>query len=464
MKVTQSIEKIDAGDLHPLTVYEKLCAEDSYILESAEGGEKIARYSIIGVNPALKFSFQNGKIKKTILDENLSDLKLNEENPLQTLRTLVGGLELNDSKEGRFTGGPVGYFSYDFIRHFVDLPEGKKDVLNEPDCEFILARDNIVFDHVEKKISVISSDFGDASDCNKRAENIIEKLHDVDYSNEDPPAMKGKVSFTSNQTKEEFETEVEKAREYIREGDIFQVVLSQRLTADFNGDTLDVYRLLKKINPSPYMYYINFGDRKIVGSSPEMLTRVDGKTVVTYPIAGTRSRGKNPREDKELMEDMLASEKERAEHVMLVDLGRNDVGRVAEFGSVSVPKFMGVEKYSHVQHMVSEVVGTLREDKDCFDAFESIFPAGTVSGAPKVRAMEIIDELEPDKRGVYAGAIGYFSLNGNMDTAITIRTIVFEGNKAHVQAGAGIVADSVPEQEYKETLKKAKALINSLSI
>jgi anthranilate synthase component 1 len=292
----------------------------------------------------------------------------------------------------------------------------------------------------------------------------VEKLLDIEIKPSTGRQSKKKIEFKSNLTQSQYESMVEKAIEYIKAGDIFQVVLSQRLSAECNESPLEVYRRLKKINPSPYMYYLDFNERKIVGSSPEMLARVEGRHVVTYPIAGTRSRGKTVREDKKLEEEMLADEKEKAEHTMLVDLGRNDIGRVAEHGSVKVRKFMTVEKYSHVQHLVSEVSGRLQKNKDCFDALQSIFPAGTVSGAPKVRAMEIIDELEPSKRGIYAGCIGYFSFNGNMDTAITIRTLVFEGSKVHAQAGAGIVADSKPEYEFKETLKKAGALLKALEV
>ena len=276
--------------------------------------------------------------------------------------------------------------------------------------------------------------------------------------------QKNLKNFSSNITRKEFMSNVEVARDYIYSGDIVQVVLSQRLETESTGDKFLIYRNLKEINPSPYMYYLDFGVRKIVGSSPEMLARVEGRRVETYPIAGTRPRGKTPEEDEKLEREMLADEKERAEHVMLVDLGRNDVGRVAKYGTVKVTKFMEVEKYSHVQHMVSEVTGELKRGMDEFDAFQSIFPAGTVSGAPKVRAMEIIDELEPTKRGIYSGAVGYFSFNGNIDTAITIRTIVFERDKAYIQAGAGIVADSKPENEYIETMNKAKGMLKALEV
>jgi anthranilate synthase component 1 len=258
-------------------------------------------------------------------------------------------------------------------------------------------------------------------------------------------------------------TSVNAIKEYIKAGDIFQAVLSQRFETEFNGDKFAVFQALEEINPSPYMYFLNFGKRCIVGSSPEMLARVENRVITTHPIAGTRPRGKNQDEDKKLEKEMLKDKKECAEHIMLVDLARNDVGRVAEFGSVKVRKLMHIEKYSHVQHMVSEVVGKLQNGKDCFDALQSIFPAGTVSGAPKVRAMEIINELEPSQRGIYAGSVAYFSFNGNMDSAITIRTIIFEKDKTYIQAGAGIVADSVPEREYYETIHKAEGMRKALS-
>jgi anthranilate synthase component 1 len=376
-------------------------------------------------------------------------------------------MKLKRGLPSRFAGGFVGYLSYDFIRYLVDVGSHAEDSLREPDAEFTLTRNNIVFDHVARKIFLTSNIFSDEDedDARESLNTLVDDFLDLPLNmpgaGADARPMRD-VAFTSNMTQHEYEEAVRAGKKYIRAGDIFQVVLSQKLSADYSKDTISVYEALKNINPSPYMYYLDFGGRKIVGASPEMLARVEGKTVLTYPIAGTRSRGKTVREDRRLAEEMLKSEKERAEHVMLVDLGRNDLGRVSEFGSVRVNKFMAVEKYSHVQHLVSEVEGKLRNGCDAFDALASVFPAGTVSGAPKVRAMEIIDELEPDRRGVYAGCVGYTSFNGNMDTAITIRTIVFEKGKAHAQAGAGIVADSVPEHEYKETLKKANALIKSL--
>jgi len=367
--------------------------------------------------------------------------------------------ELEGESSARFFGGFVGYFSYDLVRYYIELGENK-DELNEPDCEFILAKNNIIFDHKAGKTILTQNCFGECDEprVKEALGTLASSLNFPGFKEEEEKVL----DIKSNMSKEKFESIVEKAKEYIVDGDIIQAVLSQRFETNFDGDSFNVFRNLKKINPSPYMYHLDFGERKIVGSSPEMLTRVEGKRVLTYPIAGTRKRGDTPERDKELEKELLADEKERAEHLMLVDLGRNDVGRVAKFGSVKVNKFMGIEKYSHVQHIVSEVEGELTDDKDAFDAFKSIFPAGTVSGAPKIRAMEIIDELEPSKRGIYAGSVGYFSFNGNMDTAISIRTLVFEGKKAYMQAGAGIVADSQPELEFKETQNKARGMLKAL--
>lgn len=452
----------------PEAVYNAVRGENTYLLESCEGGEKVARYSFIGFNPAAKLTVNNGVIDFNISDSTLKDLKIKGGNPLEVLRNLMQQFSFKEESPSRFFGGFVGYFSYDLVKYFIDLKGNARDDLKEPDCEFILAKNNIIFDHKEKKTYLISHQFLGERDIDK--EIIREELMEIAGEFPESPTLKeGETqknlkNFSSNITRKEFMSNVEVARDYIYSGDIVQVVLSQRLETESTGDKFLIYRNLKEINPSPYMYYLDFGVRKIVGSSPEMLARVEGRRVETYPIAGTRPRGKTAGEDERLEREMLQDEKERAEHVMLVDLGRNDVGRVAKYGTVKVTKFMEVEKYSHVQHMVSEVTGELKKDIDEFDAFQSIFPAGTVSGAPKVRAMEIIDELEPTKRGIYSGAVGYFSFNRNIDTAITIRTIVFERDKAYIQAGAGIVADSIPEREYQETMNKAKGMMKALGV
>ncbi len=443
----------------PDAAYATVRDKDTYLLESAEGGEKVARYSFIGFNPIAKLVIKDGKVDFKTDDPRLKTLKASGDNPLEVLRGLMSQFKLKDGNGARFFGGFVGYFSYDLVRYYVEL-EKQKDILKEPDCEFVLAKNNIIFDHKAGKTLLTQNEFGD---CDEK--EVKKELDGIASSFEFPgfgKSKKTKLRISSNMTGRQFRKIVRKALNYIKEGDIIQAVLSQRFETDFPGDTFEVFRNLKRINPSPYMYHLDFGERKVVGSSPEMLARVEGMKVLTYPIAGTRKRGKTEEEDRALEEDLLSDEKEKAEHLMLVDLGRNDVGRVAEFGSVKVNKFMGVEKYSHVQHLVSEVEGRLSDGKDSFDALKSIFPAGTVSGAPKVRAMEIINELEPSRRGVYAGSVGYFSFNGNMDTAISIRTLVFEKDKAYMQAGAGIVADSKPNREYEETVNKAKGMLKAL--
>ena len=369
--------------------------------------------------------------------------------PLHIVEALVKDTALS-SNEFRFIGGAVGFISYDTVRYWEKLPRKASDDLNFPDAQLGVFDDGIVFDHRQRRA------FYYYSSGNRLSE--IEGLIKQPSNHETLVCSKPKV----NVTKEHFEKAVEKAKDYIASGDIFQVVLSKRYGFRVEGDLIAFYRSLREINPSPYMYFLKAGDRQIVGSSPEMLVRVDNRIVETFPIAGTRPCVENPDENTRLAKELLADPKERAEHVMLVDLARNDVGRIAKFGSVRVPEFMKVHRYSHVQHIVSQVVGDLKDDLKCYDALRAVFPAGTVSGAPKVRAMEIIEELEPTRRGPYAGAVGYFSYNGNADFAITIRTLFAEKDKAYIQAGAGIVADSVPEREWFETDHKAEALLKAL--
>ena len=368
--------------------------------------------------------------------------------PLHAIAKLVKGKTVLNSNF-RFVGGAVGYISYDAVRYWEKLPQKTRDDLNFPDAQLGFFDDGIVFDHRQKRA------FYYYSSDNRLAEveTLITQPCDSEALEYDQPKV--------NITKQSFEEAVEKAKEYIVAGDIFQVVLSKRYDFRINGNLMAFYRSLREINPSPYMYFFKTGDKQIVGSSPEMLVRVDNRVVETFPIAGTRPCVENPSENEQLAKELLADPKERAEHVMLVDLARNDVGKIAKFGSVHVPEFMKVHRYSHVQHIVSQVVGDLKDDKECYDALRAVFPAGTVSGAPKVRAMEIIEELEPTKRGPYAGAVGYFSYNGNADFAITIRTLFADGDKAYIQVGAGIVADSVPEREWFETDPKAEALMKA---
>jgi len=369
--------------------------------------------------------------------------------PLHILKRLIKDTALYN-KEFRLVGGAVGYISYDTIRYWEKLPQKASDDLNFPDAQLGIFDDGIVFDHRQKRA------FYYYSSANRFSE--VDSLIKQPSNHEILTCCKPKVNFT----KEHFEKAVEKAKDYVASGDIFQAVLSKRYGFHVKGDLIAFYLSLREINPSPYMYFLKAGDKQIVGSSPEMLVRVDNRIVETFPIAGTRPSVKNQTENTRLAKELLADPKERAEHVMLVDLARNDIGRIAKFGSVHVPEFMKVHRYSHVQHIVSQVVGDLKDDLKCYDALRAVFPAGTVSGAPKVRAMEIIEELEPTRRGPYAGAVGYFSYNGNADFAITIRTLFAEKDKAYIQAGAGIVADSVPEREWFETDHKAEALMKAL--
>ena len=462
----------EIGLKDPEEAYERVRGKDTYLLESSEGGEKIARYSFIGFNPVAKITVKNGTFTLETENSALKELIIPKTSPLEAIREFMQQIRLDTPTPARFFGGLVGYVSYDMIRNYVNIDEATADDLKEPDCEFIIAGNNLIFDHktgITYLVShVISKGNGLVNKkeaieiLDKTAERLLEGTYKTRKADPKKSCQHKLSTFTSNLKQFEYEENVRKAKEYIKAGDIFQVVLSQRLETAFKGDVFRVYKTLKRINPSPYMYCLDLGDRKIVGSSPEMLVRVEGRAVVTYPIAGTRPRGKTPDEDLRLEKEMLADEKERSEHVMLVDLGRNDVGRVADYGSVKVTKFMAVEKYSHVQHMVSEVTGRLRTGMDVFDAFKSIFPAGTVSGAPKVRAMEIIEELEKNRRGIYAGAIGYFSFNQNMDMAISIRTIIFEKDRAYIQAGAGIVADSDPGTEFQESLNKANGVLKAI--
>ena len=351
----------------------------------------------------------------------------------------------------RFVGGALGYISYDAIRYIEKLPNQKPDDLQFPDVEMGIFEDGIVFDHIQNQAYYYF-----------RKENRLREIQELlneSFKEEEPFTF---TQLVVNITKENFEKAVKKAKQYVMSGDIFQVVLSKRFQFQYTGSLLTFYKSLRQINPSPYMFYYKSDKRQIVGASPEMLVRVDNRKIVTFPIAGTTPVTSDPEENFRLGKELLKDQKERAEHVMLVDLARNDLGRISKFGSVSVPEFMQVHQFSHVQHIVSQVTGDLQDGLESFDALKAVFPAGTVSGAPKVRAMEIIEELEPNRRGPYAGAVGYFSCNGNSDFAITIRTLFSEGNQAYIQAGAGIVADSIPEKEWFETDHKAKALIKAL--
>ncbi len=453
-----AVRRLPASELTPAGIYSALRrSKPAFLLESAIVGEKIARYSFIGSSPAEVISLKDGRLR--MLGSGVEE---RVENPLAPLRRFMRRQIQPQSSLPRFSGGLVGFLAYDAVRYFEDIGNATVDDLRHEDALFLLAEDLVAFDHWREEVLLISS--AAAEEAEERLDELEQRVRQAPAEVPEAGGEPGSVEPESNFSREEFMRAVERAKEYIYAGEIFQVVLSQRFEVPFRGDPFAVYLALKKINPSPYMYCIELEDKAIVGSSPEILVRVEGRKVVTRPIAGTRPRGRDVVEDEALAREMLNDEKERAEHVMLVDLGRNDIGKVSRFGSVAVDEFMSIERYSHVQHMVSNVVGELREDRDAFDALEACFPAGTVSGAPKVRAMQIIEELEPTRRGIYAGAVGYFSFSGEMDFAIAIRTIVFQKGRAYVQAGAGIVADSQPEKEYEETLNKGRGMLRAIAM
>ena len=440
-----------SSTLSPFEVFSKIYkqCDYSYLLESMEGPRKLAQYSFIGLEPRSIIRVGNGEMEVCNEGDNTSTEKIND--PLPRIKGILEDNYIPYSGL-RFTGGAVGYVSYDAIRYWENLPEIAKDDLDFPDIELAIFDDGIMFDHRKRMALYYHSTEDRSKDLEKLMEGPVE-TQPLKYTQPE-----------TNLSENRFEEAVMRAKEYIASGDILQVVLSKRYDFTIRGDLLNFYQTLRRINPSPYMYFLKMKDRQIVGSSPEMLVRVENGIVETYPIAGTRPRVKDKNRNRALARELLADPKERAEHIMLVDLARNDVGKVTEFGSVHVPQFMEVHEYSHVQHIVSRVVGKLRAGYDSYDALKAIFPAGTVSGAPKVRAMEIIEEAEPTRRGPYAGAVGYFSFNGNSDFAITIRTLAANGNKAYIQVGAGIVADSIPEREWFETDHKARALMRALEI
>lgn len=452
----------------PISVFKRMQTDKNcFLLESIGESQVTARYSFIGRNPFISFQSLGDDITVTDYTGKTETYK---GKPMEELQKLVEQYKA-PKLEGipSFNGGAVGFFAYDIIRQYEYLPNVNPDDLGIPDMHFIFTDELIAFDHKRQKIVIIVNIHasGDVEkQYNKAAGRILDIQREIadlsKLSKKETRDYRLSAKPVSNITKERFCENVEKAKEYIKNGDIFQVVLSQRFTVDTNVNPLNVYRALRLINPSPYMYYLNFGDYQIVGASPEMLVRVENGTVQTGPIAGTRWRGKTLGEDLQLEQDLLNDKKETAEHTMLVDLGRNDIGRVSEFGTVKVTRFKYVERFSHVMHLISDVEGKLRADKTCFDALAATLPAGTLSGAPKIRAMEIIDELETTKRCAYGGAIGYISFNGNFDSCITIRTGVFKNGKAYVQAGGGIVYDSVPEYEYNESVNKASAVLKAI--
>ncbi|VAX20606.1 Anthranilate synthase, aminase component [hydrothermal vent metagenome] len=455
----------------PVSAYIKLGgAEYSYLLESVEGGDKWGRYTFLGSDPANVFIYKNDTVTFTRYDETKTYKA--EGDPLHELKKIMSMFKTVAVRGlPRFSGGAVGFLSYDSVRHFEKMPETVKDELGTPDAVFVLTDTILIFDNVSHTIKVVSNAFIGDEGVDAAYEKAVGKIDKIINKLKGPvpyfETVKGdpsSIDFKGNIDKETFERNVEKCKEYIREGDIFQVVLAQRMKATLHVPAFQVYRALRTINPSPYMYFLNLGGISVVGASPESLVRVEGETVEVRPIAGTRPRGADDVEDIKLSEELLADAKERAEHIMLVDLGRNDVGRVAIGGSVDVNELMLIEKYSHVIHIVSNVRGKIKPGVDAYDALRATFPAGTLSGAPKIRAMEIIEEMEGTRRGVYGGAVGYFSFSGNMDVAIAIRTLQIEGNTAYLGVGAGIVADSVPATEYQETINKGKALMKAVEL
>ena len=442
----------------------------AFLLESVTGGENLARYSFLGANPSRVF-WTKGKTAHLLDNDKETTFDLGDKDPLDKLKEVLGQFSpVPDRYLPPFFGGAVGYISYDMVRFFEDIGDAQKDDLDFPDCLFLITDTILVFDHINHTMKVVSNAHvgEDPESAWKQATEKIDALvAKLRMPLEDVPfgcQSNGHIAVVKNQEREEFLKSVARCKDYILAGDILQVVLSLRHEVEISCKPFDVYRALRTVNPSPYMFYVQYGDLHIAGSSPEILVKQVGDTVQVRPIAGTRPRGRSVEEDARLEKELLADEKELAEHIMLVDLGRNDVGVVSRYGSVRVREQMVIERYSHVMHIVSDVVGEVRSDKDAFDVLRACFPAGTVTGAPKIRAMQIIEELEPTRRGPYAGALGYVSFSGDLDTGITIRTVVIKGNRAYVQAGAGIVADSVPEREFEEVQNKSRGMLKSIQI
>jgi len=455
----------------PVSVYLKLTQDGqaAFLLESVEGGEQVGRYSFIGVNPRGIITVTDGVMNRTVDGETETRDLTDAEDPLHIIKAEIDRYTpVQVPGLPRFVGGAVGYLSYDVVRYFENLPETAEKELDVPEAAFMLPDTLIIFDHVKHQLIVLADahNTGDTdaayNDAIRRIDKIVvalgNPLPSIPYSSGSTDA-----ELVSNVEQSVYEDNVRKAKEYIKDGDAFQIVLSQRFSRETTASPLMIYRALRALNPSPYMFLLQFNEEfTLLGASPEMMVRYEDGIASNRPIAGTRPRGKDEAEDNALAEELLADPKERAEHVMLVDLGRNDLGRVCDYGTVKVPEMMIIERYSHVMHIVSHVEGNLRGDMDAFDLIRATFPAGTLSGAPKVRAMEIIEELEGVRRGPYGGAVGYFSYDGSMDTCITIRAMLMRGNKVYVQAGAGIVADSDPTKEHIECQNKAKAVAEAI--
>ncbi|MHB8500134.1 MAG: anthranilate synthase component I [Candidatus Acidiferrales bacterium] len=465
-------EVFPADLLTPVSAYLRIAqgARYSFLLESVEGGEKIARYTFAGANPEEVFRYASG----ACVLESHNRIVWEERDPVTFLRA-----RMDRFRPVRLPGlpplvaGAIGYFSYDMVRLIERIPKRLRDDIGLYDAQLMFYHGIIAFDHLQHRLWIVRNIYTDGEGSLRAKYNaavreirktrqLLEQAAPAEQPNPETRKRRAPLRVSSNFRREEFLEAVRKAKNYIRAGDIFQVVISQRFSAKSQVEPFQVYRELRALNPSPYLFFLQMNDVAVVGSSPEMLVKVQGRDVFYRPIAGTRWRGKDEAEDQRLEREMLASEKERAEHIMLVDLGRNDLGRVCEYGTVKPEKLMTVERYSHVMHLASSLRGRLREDVDCFDALMACFPAGTVSGAPKVRAMEIIEELERTRRGIYSGGVLYLDFAGNLDSCIALRTMVIKNGVAHVQAGSGIVADSIPEGEYEESVNKSKALLTAL--
>ena len=441
-------------------------AKYSFLLESVEGGETIGRYTFVGMEPEEVFRARG---RACTIEARGRKSKF-EGDPVEHLRRLTARyrpVRLSDLPP--LAAGAIGYFAYDMVRLVERIPDTGRDDVGVENCVMMFYLGLVAFDHVRHRVSVIRNVFTEGpgslrSKYDKAVREVrrIRRLLDAPLPRQRHAKRAKPVRLESNMTREQFVAAVTKAKEYILAGDAFQIVASQRFSAKTDADPFEIYRALRVINPSPYLYFLRLDDVSVVGSSPEMLVKVQGRNAFYKPLAGTRPRGQTDDEDRQLEAELLADPKERAEHIMLVDLGRNDLGRVCEYGSVKVDRLLFVERFSHVMHLVSSLSGRLREDVDCFDALMACFPAGTLSGAPKVRAMQIIDELEPTRRGIYAGAILYLDFSGDVDSCIALRTLVAKGGRVYIQAGAGIVADSVPEREFEETVNKARALLKAL--
>ena len=464
-----------SDSLTPVSAFQRMdTGNQACLFESVVGGERVGRYSFLAAEPVWTLKAFGDQVE--IQDQNGRE-QLQCENPLELLRKKLDELRVPHLPDmPPFNGGAIGYAGYDSVRYVERLPDAPQDDRGLPDLCFGFYDQMLVLDHIKKTLTVLvlarcdndeepETIFANAT---AKVDALVDKLnaanHELLCDDIDPKAKAEDFEFHSNFEPADFRSAVEKCVDYVHAGDIFQVVISQRLEMEINCDPLEIYRSLRVLNPSPFMFFLRTDECTLVGASPEIMCRVVDGIVTVRPLAGTRKRGATDLEDRKLETELLSDPKERAEHVMLVDLGRNDVGRVAKIGTVELPELMTIERYSHVMHISSTVTGQLRDDCDAFDALMASLPAGTVSGAPKVRAMEIIDEMEPHRRGPYAGAVGYIDVTGNMDTCIALRTIVVCGNKAYVQAGAGIVADSDPESEYQETLNKARGLLSAIEL